>query len=99
MHHQLDDGPDDTLQVCRLALTVEKETAIVGMSQKAWLVQCIFFCSMLESAVDSQTMMRVQVKNAALAACRLSLARLGFWMVGRMLIFCDRPIFEEDHSH
>jgi len=50
MHDQLDEGLDDTLEVCRVAVTVEKETAIVGMSQKARLVRFIFFCSTLETA-------------------------------------------------
>jgi hypothetical protein len=42
MHYQLDEGLDDTLQVCRAALTVEKETAIVEMSQKTRLARFIF---------------------------------------------------------
>jgi 3-dehydroquinate dehydratase len=37
------DQIDDTLQVCRIALTVEKETAIVGMSQKARLARAVNF--------------------------------------------------------
>ena len=50
MHYQLDEGLDDTLQVCRVALSVEKETAIVEMSQKTRLARFIFCCSTLETA-------------------------------------------------
>jgi hypothetical protein len=50
MHYQLDKGLDDTLQVCRAALTVEEETAIVEMSQKTRLARFIFFCSTVETA-------------------------------------------------
>jgi hypothetical protein len=42
VHYQLDEGLDDTLQVCRATLTVEKETAIVEMSQKTRLARFIF---------------------------------------------------------
>jgi hypothetical protein len=52
------------LQVCRTPLTVEKESAIVGMSQKARLARCNFFASTLELAVNGQTVMRVHVKNS-----------------------------------
>jgi hypothetical protein len=50
VHYQLDEGLDDTLQVCRAALTVEKETAIVEMSQKTRLALFIFFGSTVETA-------------------------------------------------
>jgi hypothetical protein len=55
VHYQLDEGLDDTLQVCRAALTVEKETAIVEMSQKTRLARFIFFALRWKQQVDGQT--------------------------------------------
>jgi hypothetical protein len=40
MHHQRDEkGVSDMRQLYRVVVTMEKETAIVRMSQKAWLAQ------------------------------------------------------------
>jgi hypothetical protein len=50
MHYQLDEGLDDTLQVCRAALTVEKETAIVEMSEKNAAGAVHFFFSTVETS-------------------------------------------------
>jgi hypothetical protein len=62
MHYQLDEGLDDTLQVCRAALTVEKETAIVEMSQKTRLARFIFFALRWKQQVDGQTVTRDREK-------------------------------------
>ena len=62
MHYQLDKGLDDTLQVCRAALTVEKETAIVEMSQKTRLARFIFFALRWKQQVDGQTVTRDREK-------------------------------------
>jgi hypothetical protein len=40
-HHQLNDGLDRTLEVLTICHSGERETAIVGMSQKAMHARCI----------------------------------------------------------
>jgi hypothetical protein len=90
VHYQLDEGLDDTLQVCRAALTAEKETAIVKMLQKTRLARGSFFVApRWKQQVDGQTVTRAREKVVPFGHHAMAKVKwVRYYCVCSMFVYC-----------